>query len=125
MLRQNGHLKVWCPTQNGEAAFAATADAAELPQEKCEVYKISLGGGFGRRGTPTDYVRQAVLIAKQIPEVPIKLLWTREEDMQHGFYHPLTKAKIKGAIDKSGESLPRLICVSRGNLSSLPFDLAL
>ncbi|MEM9103068.1 MAG: molybdopterin cofactor-binding domain-containing protein [Pseudomonadota bacterium] len=94
--------EVWCPTQNGEAAFAAAADAAELPQEKCEVYKISLGGGFGRRGAFHDYVRQAVLVAKQMPGTPIKLLWSREEDMQHGFYHPLTKAKVKGALDKAG-----------------------
>jgi isoquinoline 1-oxidoreductase beta subunit len=67
---------VWCGTQNGEAAF----------------------GGFGRRGQ-TDYVRQAVSIAKQMPGTPIKLLWSREEDMQHGAYHPITHCKMVGAFD--------------------------
>ena len=90
--------EVWCGTQNGEAAFAATLEASGLPAEKCDVHKLMLGGGFGRRGQ-TDYVRQAVLIAKQMPGTPIKLLWSREEDMQHGMYHPVTQCKLTGAFD--------------------------
>jgi len=91
--------EVWVPTQNGEAAFAATLAAAGLPADKCEVYKINLGGGFGRRGAFHDYVTQAVLIAKQVPGTPVKLLWTREEDMQHGRYHPVMQCKLVGAFD--------------------------
>jgi isoquinoline 1-oxidoreductase subunit beta len=90
--------EVWCGTQNGEAAFAATLEASGLPAEKCDVHKQMLGGGFGRRGQ-TDYVRQAVSIAKQMPGTPIKLLWSREEDMQHGLYHPITQCKMTGAFD--------------------------
>jgi isoquinoline 1-oxidoreductase beta subunit len=90
--------EVWCGTQNGEAAFAATLEASGLPADKCDVHKLLLGGGFGRRGQ-TDYVRQAVLIAKQMPGTPIKLLWSREEDMQHGMYHPITQCKLTGAFD--------------------------
>jgi len=90
--------EVWCGTQNGEAAFAATLEASGLPADKCDVHKLMLGGGFGRRGR-TDYVRQAVLIAKQMPGTPIKLLWSREEDMQHGNYHPVTQCKMTGAFD--------------------------
>ena len=60
---------------------------------------MMLGGGFGRRGR-SDYVIQAVKIAKQMPGTPIKLLWSREEDMQHGFYHPVTQCKMVGAFDK-------------------------
>src|SRR5262249_12825811 len=67
--------EVWCGTQNGEAAFAAVLEASGLPAEKCEVHKHMLGGGFGRRGQ-TDYVRQAVAIAKEMPGTPIKLLWS-------------------------------------------------
>ena len=93
--------EVWCPTQNGEAALGAIPEAAGLPIEQCEVYKIHLGGGFGRRGM-VDYVVQAVLIAKQMPGTPIKLLWSREEDMMHGFFHPTTKAKVRGALDADG-----------------------
>ena len=95
--------EVWCPTQNGEAALEATAEAAGLPASQCEVYKIHLGGGFGRRGAFHDFVKQAVAIAKQLPDTPIKLLWTREEDMQHGAYHPITKAKLVGGLDEKGD----------------------
>ena len=94
--------EVWVPTQNGEAAFAATLAASGLPADKCEVYKINLGGGFGRRGAFHDYVTQAVLIAKQVPGTPVKLLWSREEDMTHGKYHPVMQAKLTGGLDASG-----------------------
>jgi isoquinoline 1-oxidoreductase beta subunit len=90
--------EVWCGTQNGEAAFAATVEVSGLPADKCDVYKQMLGGGFGRRGN-TDYVRQAVAIAKQMPGTPIKLLWSREEDMQHGAYHPITQCKMTAGFD--------------------------
>ena len=94
--------EVWCPTQNGDAALAACAAAAGLPQNKCDVYKINLGGGFGRRGAFHDYVRQAVSIAKQMPGTPVKLLWSREEDMLHGAYHPVTQCKMTAGIDAQG-----------------------
>ncbi len=94
--------EVWCPTQNGEAALEVTAEAAGLPIGQCEVYKIHLGGGFGRRGAFHDFVRQAVTIAKQVPGTPVKLLWSREEDMRHGHYHPITQAKLVGGLDDDG-----------------------
>lgn len=90
--------EVWTGTQNGEAVFAAAVEASGLPSDKCEVYKIMPGGGFGRRGM-TDYVRQAVAIAKQMPGTPVKLMWSREEDMLHGRYHPVTQSKLIGAFD--------------------------
>jgi isoquinoline 1-oxidoreductase subunit beta len=90
--------EVWCGTQNGEAAFAAVLEASGLPADKCEVHKLMLGGGFGRRGQ-TDYVRQAVEIAKQMPGTPVKLLWSREEDMTHGRYHPITQCKMTAGFD--------------------------
>ena len=93
--------EVWTPTQNGEAALAATAAASGLPIAQCDVYKLHLGGGFGRRGQ-TDWVRQAVLIAREVPGVPIKLIWSREEDMTHGAYHPVTQCKLKGGLDAQG-----------------------
>ena len=95
--------EVWCPTQNGEVALEATAEAAGLPATQCEVYKLHLGGGFGRRGRFHDFVKQAVAIAKQMPGIPVKLLWSREEDMQHGTYHPITKARMVGGLDDKGD----------------------
>lgn len=94
--------EVWTPTQNGEAALAAASEAAGLPAGKCEVYKIHLGGGFGRRGAVHDWVRQAVDIAKQMPGIPVKLLWSREEDMLHGRYHPVTQCKLQAGLDAQG-----------------------
>jgi len=94
--------EVWTPTQNGEAALAATAEAAGLPPAQCEVYKIHLGGGFGRRGAVHDWVRQAVAIAKEIPGTPVKLLWSREEDMTHGQYHPITQCRMTAGLDAQG-----------------------
>ena len=93
--------EVWCPTQNGEAALAAAIKASGHPAGKCDVHKVHLGGGFGRRGR-ADYVEQAVSIAKQIPGVPVKLLWSREEDMAQGTYHPITMARLVGGLDKNG-----------------------
>jgi len=90
--------EAWVPTQVAEAALASVSEASGLPIAKCEVHKLLLGGGFGRR-TTHDYVQQAVAIAKQIPGTPIKLIWSREEDMTHGRYHPVTQAKMVGALD--------------------------
>jgi isoquinoline 1-oxidoreductase beta subunit len=98
--------EVWCGTQNGEAALAAALEASGLPGDKVDVHKIMLGGGFGRRGR-SDYVTQAVLIAKQMPGTPVKLLWSREEDMLHGTYHPITQCRLTAGLD------------DRGNLDSL------
>ena len=91
--------EAWVPTQDGEASLAAVIEASGLPAAQCDVHKINLGGGFGRRGAFQDYTRQAVLIAKQMPGTPIKLIWTREEDMTQGRYHPVMACKLTGTFD--------------------------
>jgi isoquinoline 1-oxidoreductase subunit beta len=93
--------EVWSPTQNGEAALAAVAEETGFPVGKCDVHKVLCGGGFGRRGR-VDYVRQAVQIAKQMPGTPVKLIWSREEDMTHCAYHPVTQAKLTAGVDANG-----------------------
>ncbi|MDH7794364.1 MULTISPECIES: molybdopterin cofactor-binding domain-containing protein [unclassified Beijerinckia] len=94
--------EIWCPTQNGEGALAAVAEASGLPVDKCDVHKLHLGGGFGRRAR-TDFVSQAVSIAKQMPGTPVKLIWTREEDMGHCAYHPVTQCKFSAGLDADGK----------------------
>ena len=91
--------EAWVQTQDGEASLAAVIAASGLPADKCNVYKVNLGGGFGRRGAFQDYTTQAVNIAKQMPGTPIKLIWTREEDMTQGRYHPVMMCKMSAAID--------------------------
>ena len=95
--------EMWGPTQNGEGAFAAILAATGLPADKVDVHNVMLGGGFGRRGSyANDYVTQAVLIAKEMPGTPVKMIWSREEDMAHGRYHPVMQCKLVGGLDASG-----------------------
>jgi isoquinoline 1-oxidoreductase beta subunit len=92
----------WVPSQNAEASLAALSEASGLPLDKCEVYRTDPGGGFGRRGGQQDYVHQAVAIAKQFPDTPVKLIWSREEDMAHDFYRPISQAKMSAGLDEKG-----------------------
>jgi isoquinoline 1-oxidoreductase subunit beta len=94
-------VEIWVSTQSGEAALAAAAGAAEMPPEKVIVHKTMLGGGFGRRGAVQDYVHQAVLVAKAVGQ-PVKLLWSREEDMRHDFYRPTAMARFTAGLDAAG-----------------------
>jgi isoquinoline 1-oxidoreductase subunit beta len=95
--------EVWAPTQNGEDSLRAAAQAAGLPLEKCDLHKTFVGGGFGRRGAPTDYVRQAVTVAKAMPGTPIKLLWSREEDTTHDSYHPISQCRLRAALNTENQ----------------------
>jgi len=93
----------WVPSQNAEASLAALSERSGMPLGKCEVYRHDLGGGFGRRGGNQDYVRQAVAIAKQFPDVPVKMIWSREEDMGHDFYRPISQCKLAAGLDEQGK----------------------
>ena len=98
---------MWGPTQNSEGAFASILAASGLAADKVDVHNVMLGGGFGRRGAyPSDYVNdyvvQAVLIAKQMPGTPVKLIWSREEDMAHCRFHPVMQCKLVGGLDAGG-----------------------
>ncbi|MCK9382279.1 MAG: molybdopterin-dependent oxidoreductase [Sulfuritalea sp.] len=114
-LKPGGFLEVWTSTQDGEASMAAAAETAGLPLEKVEVHKMMLGGGFGRRGAPQDFVRQGVMIAKAMPGVPVKMMWSRAEDMQHGFYRPASIVRMKAGLDAKGDVIvmhTRIACPS-------------
>lgn len=95
--------EAWVPTQNGEASLSLVAEVSGLPIEQCDVHKLHLGGGFGRRGWHQEYLRQAVILAKAFPGSPVKLIWSREEDMLHGAYHPVTQCRLRAALNKNGE----------------------
>jgi isoquinoline 1-oxidoreductase beta subunit len=102
-LFTSDRCEVWAPTQNAEDSLRAAAQAAGLPLEKCDLHKTFIGGGFGRRGAPTDYVRQAVTVAKAMPGTPIKLLWSREEDTTHDSYHPISQCRMRAALNADNE----------------------
>jgi isoquinoline 1-oxidoreductase beta subunit len=105
VLIKDGRVDVWTSTQNAEASLATAAATAGVPLENVEVHRTQLGGGFGRRGGGQDFVRQGVAIAKNLEGTPVKLLWTREEDMQHDFYRPASLVRMKAALDASGHPL--------------------
>jgi isoquinoline 1-oxidoreductase subunit beta len=92
----------WVPTQNSEASLAALSEQSGIPLAQCEVYRHDLGGGFGRRGGTQDFVRQAVAIGKQFPDVPVKMIWSREEDTGHDFYRPISQCKLAAGLDDKG-----------------------
>src|SRR5438132_1569393 len=94
--------EAWVPTQNAEASLAALSEASGVPLAQCEVYRTDLGGGFGRRGGTQDYVHQAVAIAKEFPGVPIKLIWSREEDQAHDFFRPISQCRGAAGLDANG-----------------------
>ena len=96
-------LQVWVGTQNGEASINAAAKASGLPVSKVQVHKMHAGGAFGRRVMHQDYTEQAVKIAMAMPGTPIKLMWSREEDMRQGRYRPVSLVKLRGALSKDGE----------------------
>jgi isoquinoline 1-oxidoreductase beta subunit len=98
---QPGRVEVWAPTQGAETALVTAAVAAGVSNDKVVVHNMMLGGGFGRRGAIQEYVRQAVLIAKEV-DAPVKLVWTREEDMRHDFYRPFGMARLTAGLDAEG-----------------------
>ncbi len=98
-----GKAEVWVSSQNAEASLAALAAETGLPLDKCEAHNPPLGGGFGRRGGQQDYVRQAASIAKQFPGTPVKMIWSREEDMAHDFYRPIGQCRLQAGLNAMGE----------------------
>ena len=102
VLIEGGRAQAWVPTQNAEASIAALSEATGFPLGQCDVQKMDLGGGFGRRGGTQDYIHQAVAVAQKFPGQPIKLIWSREEDMGHDFYRPTSMAKLSAGLDSNG-----------------------
>ena len=95
-------VEVWVGTQNGEATIAAASEAAGVPLENVVVHKMHVGGGFGRRGPHQEYTRQAIRLAQELPGTPIRLQWSREEDMRQGRYRPVALVRMRAGFDADG-----------------------
>lgn len=98
---KDGAVEVWAPTQTPDSAIQLVAGALGIPREKVTLHQIRGGGGFGRR-LMNDYACEAAVISKQAG-VPVKLQWTREDDMQHDFYRVGGFHSFKGGIDEAGK----------------------
>ncbi len=110
--------EVWVATQNAEASLAALSEQSGLPLAQCEVYKTVLGGGFGRRGGNQDFIRQAADIAKQFPGTPVKMIWSREEDMTHDFYRPISQCKMSAGLDANNKLVGLHVRVSGQSINA-------
>lgn len=114
----NERAEAWVATQNAEAALAVLSTVSGVPLDKCEVYNPTLGGGFGRRGGPQDYVRQAALIGKQFLGTPIKMIWSREEDMMQGMFRPIGLCKLSAGLDDKGQLVGLQLRVSGQSINA-------
>jgi isoquinoline 1-oxidoreductase beta subunit len=93
---------VYVPTQGQTASQDAAMAASKLPREKVKIHTTYMGGGFGRRGEG-DFVADAVETSKAVG-APVKVVWSREDDMQHDFYRPISYARMSGAVDAAGNA---------------------
>jgi isoquinoline 1-oxidoreductase subunit beta len=110
--------EIWMPSQNAEASLAALSTASGLPLAQCEAYNHGLGGGFGRRGGTQDYVRQAAAIGRRYPGIPVKMIWSREEDQAHDFYRPISQCKLSAGLDQAGNLVGLHVRVSGQSINA-------
>jgi isoquinoline 1-oxidoreductase beta subunit len=92
--------EVWVPTQSQTSTQQAAMAATGLPESKVFVHNTYVGGGFGRRGE-VDFVTDAVETSKAVG-APVKVIWSREDDIQHDYYRPITYARLAAALDAQG-----------------------
>ncbi len=97
---RNGECEIWAPTQVPNAAQQAAGAALGILPAKVTVHTLLVGGGFGRRLT-ADYAVEAALVSKAV-NAPVKVIWTREDDMRHSMYRPFSIHSMAGGIDEKG-----------------------
>ncbi|MHA7631504.1 xanthine dehydrogenase family protein molybdopterin-binding subunit [Corallococcus sp. M7] len=98
---ENGTCEVWATTQNPQAARSEVAKALGIDPSKVTVHVTLLGGGFGRKSKP-DYVVEAALVAKAVG-APVRLQWTREDDVRHDYYHSTSAQRLEAGLDANGK----------------------
>jgi isoquinoline 1-oxidoreductase beta subunit len=98
---RNGMLTAWAPTQNPQAVQDTVAKALGIAKENVVCHVTLLGGGFGRKSKP-DYVAEAAILSKKVGR-PVKVVWTREDDIQFDYYHSVAAMYLKAAVDANGK----------------------
>ncbi len=116
---KNGKVTAWAATQNPQAVQDAVAEAMGIPKTDVICHVTLLGGGFGRKSKP-DYVVEAALLSKKLGGKPVKVIWSREEDIQFDYYHAVAGMHMKAAIDEKGKPeawLQRSVFPSIGSMN--------
>ena len=116
---KNG-VEVWMPNQSPTLMRLVAGKTADVPQAEVTVRTTFLGGGFGRRAE-VDLVRQAVTCAMAMPERPVQVLWSREQDIRHDYYRPMALARWRAELDTSGGA-PKLVSVAKRQVAQSPAD---
>ncbi|MGF6179505.1 isoquinoline 1-oxidoreductase beta subunit [Massilia sp. UYP32] len=102
-IKPDGALELWAPTQNPNAGQALVSGTCGIPKEKITMHIIRSGGGFGRR-LSSDFIVEATAIAQRMKDkAPVKLTWTREDDLQHDHFRPGGFHFLRGGVDKAGK----------------------
>ena len=113
-------VEVWMPNQSPTLMRLIAGKTADVPQAEVTVRTTFLGGGFGRRAE-VDLVRQAVTCAMAMPERPVQVLWSREQDIRHDYYRPMALARWRAELDTSGGA-PKLLSVAKRQVAQSPAD---
>jgi isoquinoline 1-oxidoreductase beta subunit len=100
---KNGSMQIWAPTQDPQRLRAAAAKYLETDKENITVHVTFLGGGFGRKSQP-DFGMEAVALAQKLNR-PVKVVWSREDEVKHGFYHAAAWQKLSADLDSQGQLL--------------------
>ncbi len=123
---KHDHCSIWTGTQSQTMDHAMASQTAGLKPEQVEIHTTFLGGGFGRRANPrSDFVIEAVQVAKVVGK-PVKVVWTREDDMRGGYYRPMWADHIEAAIDKDGKPVAwKHTIVGQSIVADTPFEASL
>jgi isoquinoline 1-oxidoreductase subunit beta len=130
---RDGHCEVWAPTQAPQATRDDIAKYLDIPSDKVTVHVTLLGGGLGRK-SKADYATEAALLSQAMGGLPIKVVWTREDDLQHGYYHTVSVEHIEAGLDARGTVtawLHRSVAPSIGSIlgvdprHELPFEVGM
>ncbi len=98
---ENGRLTAWACTQHPQATRDTIAEVLKIPVEQVAVHVTLLGGGFGRKSKP-DFIVEAALLAREVG-APVKVVWTREDDIRHGYYHAVAAEHLQAGLDARGD----------------------
>ena len=129
----NGACEVWCSVQNAEAVRTDLSKRFNVPIDKVTVHNLLLGGGFGRKSKP-DFASEAAICSHAMGGRPVKLTFTREDDLQHSFFHTVSVERLEAGLDGSGKAVAWLHRTAAPTIAAIfapganheaPFELAM